>query len=69
MTGPRDYDSQSESYDYCSIMHYDQYFFSRRQPLRTIERRDGGRCSAGRVLGGSVLTSTDLREIRKLYKC
>ena len=58
-------DSHGEPYDYASIMHYSSTTFSKNQRLKTIQPRKLS------VLIGqrNQLSSGDIKQTNKLYKC
>jgi len=55
-----------EEYDYCSIMHYGAFFFSKDWESPTIVPIKETECTIGQARDFSV---TDLRKINKLYEC
>jgi len=54
------------SYDYCSIMHYGPYAFSKNRGITIQVLKKNRKCNIGQRSGFS---KTDLEKLRKMYQC
>ena len=58
-------DSRNVGYDYDSVMHYGEFFFTKEKGLRTIQPTDAS-ASIGQRIG---LSDKDVQQGNLLYNC